>query len=83
MHKFCNLKHPRYRFSQTRTRKGTNQTAFLKMLQDGKVDFVTRSKANKIIEVLPQNSNVSIEKLIQTTGNGLEDAEKLITKTLF
>ena len=53
------------------------------MLQDGKLDFVTRSAIEKITSVIPQGTKVTLGKWIQTTGKGVEEATELSTKTLF
>lgn len=61
----------------------TNQAAFQKMLQNGKVDFDLRSIRKDVSVIFENKRTVTVEKWIQTTGKGAEEANNLITKLLY
>lgn len=60
-----------------------NQAAFQKMLQNGKVDFELRSIKDQVIDIFDNKRTVTMEKWIQTTGKGAEEADNLTTKILY
>lgn len=61
----------------------TNQAAFQKMLQNGKVDFDLRSIRKDVSVIFENKRTVTVEKWIQTTGKGAEEANNLTTKLLY
>ncbi len=53
------------------------------MLQDGKVYFEIRSVFDDVANIFDKNRKVTVDKWIQTTGKGVEEAADLSTKSLF
>ena len=54
-----------------------------KALTNGTTNFNTRSKLSEINKILPQATEVTIEKWVKTLGNGVADAKDLKIETLF
>lgn len=61
----------------------SNQAAFQKMLQNGKAEFELRSVKDEVINIFKDEKKVTMEKWIQTTGKGAEEANNLTTKLLY